>query len=147
MGLSTSLLTEVDDAVSLLSFCDKPAECAIITGVLPAKLMQDIATKIALKRPRLNCKIYPIVNRFFGEEITVAGLVTATDIIDQLKNESLPQRVLIPSSMLRAQQDMFLDSITVEQVEKALDRKLIITGCDGHELVEKILDERLNCDV
>ena len=147
VGLSTSLLTDVDDAVSLLSFCDKPAECAIITGVLPAKLMQDIATKIALKRPRLNCKIYPIVNRFFGEEITVAGLVTATDIIDQLKNESLPQRVLIPSSMLRAQQDMFLDSITVEQVEKALDRKLIITGCDGHELVEKILDERLNCDV
>ena len=55
--------------------------------------------------------------------------------------------MLIPSSMLRAQQDMFLDSITVAQVEKALDRKLIINGCDGHELVEKILDERLDRNV
>lgn len=147
VGLSTSLLTEVEDAVRSLRLNDKPAECAIITGVLPAKLMQDITTKIAQKRPRLNCKIYPIVNRFFGEEITVAGLVTATDIIAQLKDKNLPQRVLIPSSMLRAQQDMFLDSITVAQVEKALDRKLTITGCDGHELVEKILDERLDSDV
>ena len=146
-GLSTSLITEVEDAVRSLRPNDKPTECAVITGVLPAKLMQDITTKIAQKRPRLNCKIYPIVNRFFGEEITVAGLVTATDIIAQLKDNNLPQRVLIPSSMLRAQQDMFLDSITVAQVEKALDRKLIITGCDGHELVEKILDERLDRDV
>ena len=147
VGLSTSLLTEVEDAVRSLRPNDKPTECAVITGVLPAKLMQDITTKIAQKRPRLNCKIYPIVNRFFGEEITVAGLVTATDIIAQLKDNNLPQRVLIPSSMLRAQQDMFLDSITVAQVEKALDRKLTITGCDGHELVEKILDERLDRNV
>lgn len=142
VGLSTSLLAEADAAVEKLSYSEKPAECAIITGTLPAKLMQSIATKITEKRPALQCKIYPIVNHFFGEEITVAGLVTATDIIDQLKNENLPQRLLIPSSMLRAEQDMFLDSITVEEVEEKLGRKLTVTNCDGYELVKKILNER-----
>ena len=144
VGLSTSLLAEVDAAVDRLNYSEKAAQCGIITGVLPAQLMRDVATKISKKRPALDCKIYPIVNHFFGEDITVAGLVTATDIIEQLKGHNLPERLLIPSSMLRSQQDMFLDSITVEQVETELGRSLTVTHCDGYELTEKILDERID---
>lgn len=143
IGLCTSLLSEVDTAVNRLSFSTKPSECAIITGTLPVQLMKSIVTKISTKRPALNCTIYPIINHFFGEQITVAGLVTATDIIDQLKDRDLPKRLLIPSSMLRSQQDMFLDSITIEQLEHKLNRKLTITHSDGFELVEKIIDERI----
>lgn len=143
IGLCTSLLSETDAAVDRLEFNDNPSECGIITGTLPVKLMQNIVSKIRTKRPALNCTIYPIINHFFGEEITVAGLVTATDIIDQLKDKDLPERLLIPSSMLRSEQDMFLDSITAEQVEQILNRKLTITYNDGFDLVEKILDERI----
>ena len=102
---------------------------------------------IKQKRPNLNCKIYPIVNNFFGTRITVAGLVTATDIIDQLKTQHLPKRMLIPSSMLRSEQDMFLDSITVAEVEKILGRNLVITYNDGYDLVQNILDERVDDNV
>lgn len=143
IGLCTSLVSETDAAVDRLEFNDNPSECGIITGTLPVKLMQNIVSKIRTKRPALNCTIYPIINHFFGEEITVAGLVTATDIIDQLKDKDLPERLLIPSSMLRSEQDMFLDSITAEQVEQILNRKLTITYNDGFDLVEKILDERI----
>lgn len=143
VGLSTSLLCETDRAVEKLAYDSSFTQCGIITGTLPAQLMKEIVSKVAKKRPALDCKIYPIINNFFGEEITVAGLVTATDIIDQLKGKKLPERLLIPSSMLRAEQDMFLDSITLEETEKALQRKLTIVHSDGYELVEKILNERL----
>ena len=104
--------------------------------------MKSVVSKIRQKRPNLNCTIYPVINHFFGEKITVAGLVTATDIIEQLKDKNLPERLIIPSSMLRSEQDMFLDSITLEQTEEALKRKITVSYNDGFELVSKIIDER-----
>ncbi|MBQ8605959.1 MAG: DUF512 domain-containing protein [Clostridia bacterium] len=147
VGLATSLLTEVELAVSQLDFNESVIDCGIITGVLPAQIMEKAVSIIRQKRPGLDCKIYPVINRFFGEKITVAGLVTATDIIDQLKDLDLPERMLIPSSMLRSEQDMFLDSITLEHTEKALGRKLTVTYNDGFDLVSKILDERMEENV
>ena len=144
VGLATSLISEVQLALDGLDFSEKASECGIITGVLPSEIMLNIVELIKQKRPNTNCKIYPIVNHFFGEKITVAGLVTATDIIEQLKNKELPERLIIPSSMLRAEQDMFLDSITVEQVEKELERNIEISYNDGYDLVEKILGERMD---
>lgn len=139
VGLATSLLTEVESAVSDLEYSDKPVSVGIITGVLPEVIMQTAVSKILEKRPCLDCRIYPVVNNFFGTCITVAGLVTATDIIAQLKGKDLPERLLIPSSMLRAEGDMFLDSITLETVEKELCRPINITYNDGYDLVSKIL--------
>lgn len=142
VGLCTSLLTEVKAATDGLEYSEAPVSCAVITGVLSQGTMSKAVDIIRQKRPALDCKIYPVINNFFGTKITVAGLVTATDMIDQLKDKELPERVLIPSSMLRAEQDMFLDSITVEQTEKQLGRKITITFNDGYDLVQKILGER-----
>ncbi len=142
VGLCTSLLTEIETAVDELEYCDKKCEASIITGVLSEPVMQKAVSIIAKKRPGLCAKIYPIVNNFFGTNITVSGLVTATDIIDQLKDKPLFDNVLIPSSMLRSEQDMFLDSITVDEVEKALNCKLNITYNDGYDFVANILNER-----
>ena len=142
VGLCTSLLTEIEMAVDELDYSDKKCEASVITGVLSQPIMQRAVSIIAKKRPNLCAKIYPIVNNFFGTNITVSGLVTATDIIDQLKGEKLFENVVIPSSMLRAEQDMFLDSITVTEVETALNCKLNITINDGYDFVAKILNEK-----
>ena len=147
VGMSTSLIAEVKSTVEQLKYSEKPYECSLITGVLFSGILSDIVEIIRTKRPGLHCRIHPIINNFFGVNITVAGLVTATDIIDQLKDKPLSQRVLIPSNMLRSEQDMFLDSITVCDVERALNRKLIITHSDGADLVGKILNERIDSDV
>ncbi len=141
VGLSTSLLTEVKTAVKELTFTAKNRDIAIVTGVLSRKIIEQAIDIIKTKCPNINCTVYPIINNFFGEKITVSGLVTATDIIDQLKDKKLPKTILIPSSMLRAEQDMFLDSVTVEQVEEALNTKIVITYNDGYDFVQNIIGE------
>ena len=142
MGLAVSLLTEVENAVAELEYDETPVSCGIITGVLPAEIMEQVINVLRQKRPFVDCKIYPVVNHFFGEQITVAGLVTATDIINQLKGKPLPERLLIPSSMLRSEQDMFLDSITTKEVEKKLERKITVVFNDGYDLINKILGRK-----
>ena len=141
VGLTTSLLTEVKAAVNDIAFTAKKRAVAVVTGVLAAGTMQKVADMISAKSPSFNCEVYSIINNFFGEKITVSGLVTGTDIIDQLKGKALPDTVLIPCSMLRAEQDMFLDSVTVEQVEKAISRKLTVVCNDGYDLVSKMIGE------
>ena len=89
--------------------------------------------------PQLECDVYAIKNNFFGERITVSGLVTATDIIDQLGNRELGECLLIPSVMLRQEGDMFLDSITLTELSQRLGVPVIPVENDGYELIEKIL--------
>ena len=90
--------------------------------------------------PQLQGRVYPIRNRFFGETITVSGLVTGQDLIAQLKGQELGQRLLIPSNMLRAGESVFLDDVTVADVE----RELGVTVCpvdaeSGFDLVDAML--------
>ena len=92
----------------------------------------------------LKCYVYPIKNEFFGEAITVSGLVTATDIIKQLKNKKLGEVLLIPASMLRKERDMFLDSITVDDLSRELGVAVDYTESDGYQFVDKILGKDEN---
>ncbi len=141
VGITTSLLTEVYDAVRDITFTDKKRTVSIITGVLAAQTMRDIASLVMEKCPSIDCNVYPIINEFFGERITVSGLVTGTDIIGQLQGKPLGDVALIPTSMLRSEQDMFLDSVTVEEVEKALSVRIDTVCNDGYDLINKITGE------
>ena len=91
------------------------------------------------KNPLLKARVFPIKNNFFGGKINVSGLVTATDIEAQLKNEDLGEELLIPSVMLRAEGDMFLDSVTVDELSERLGVKITPVNNDGYELVDAIL--------
>ena len=136
---NTPLQVELEDCLAEEQGDDVKREVGIITGVLPADYMRKLLTKIQSKFTGLSFEIYPIINHFFGERITVSGLVTGTDIIAQLKGKKIPSRVLIPSSMLRAEQDMFLDSITLEEVSKEIARPISVSMNDGADLLDKIL--------
>ena len=86
----------------------------------------------------------PIRNDFFGETITVSGLVTGGDLMAQLKGTDLGQRLLIPSNMLRSGERVFLDDVTVEQVEQTLGIPVqIVEAEDGFDLVDTLLE--LDC--
>lgn len=88
----------------------------------------------------ISAGIYPIKNDFFGHTVTVSGLITGQDLIRQLKDQPLAPRLLISESMLRHGEEVFLDDITVTQVEEALNLKVIPIPQDGFELVEAIFD-------
>ncbi len=139
VGLMRSLQVEFEDALAQESGDAKKRSVGIITGVLAADFMNQLLSAVREKFPGLQFEIFPIINHFFGEKITVAGLVTGTDILAQLKGKELPERLLIPSSMLRAEQDLFLDSISLEKVSEDLKRPIGISMNDGADLLDKIL--------
>ena len=87
----------------------------------------------------MHINVYPIKNNFFGESITVAGLLTATDIIDQLKGQDLGEQLLFPSCALRADGDMFLDDKTPEDVSAILGVPVIPNSSEGAEFIKTIL--------
>ena len=95
--------------------------------------------KMQIKWDNLECRVKAIKNNFFGGKITVAGLVTATDIIEQLKNEDLGDELLIPSVMLKDGGDMFLDSITLSELSQKLGIKITRVKNDGLELLDAVL--------
>lgn len=139
VGLWSLLKSEVSDALSEINDFSSNHHVSIATGVAAYPLLDEIASMCKNKCTGLVCDVYSIKNDFFGEKITVAGLVTATDIYDQLKDKDLGDTLLIPSSMLRAEGDMFLDSITVDELSQRLNVKIIPIDNDGYALVDAIL--------
>ena len=88
-------------------------------------------------------QVYAIKNDFFGHQINVAGLVTGRDLIAQLKGKELGEKLLIPSTMLRHGETVFLDDITVADVERELNVKVIDIPQDGADLLYAMLGEEI----
>ena len=95
--------------------------------------------------PQVEVQVAKIINYFFGETITVAGLITAGDMIEQLKDMDLGDELIIPEVMLKADEPIFLDDLSVSDVEKALDIKISASANDGYEYLEKITIHHLLC--
>ncbi len=139
VGLMRSLQAEVETALLQEEGDELNRSVGIVTGVLAADFMDSLLKMIQNKFQKLNYKIYPIVNHFFGEKITVSGLVTGGDILSQLEDENLPERLVLPSVMLRSEQDLFLDNVSIDDVREKLNRTIDISTNDGFDLLDKIL--------
>ncbi len=140
VGLVPLLLSEADEAISGNDYIlEKKRKITIATGEAAEPFIKSIVDKAAKKWDNLECKVIFVKNNFFGGEITVAGLVTATDILEQLKDMDLGEELLIPSVMLRDGGDMFLDSVTLDELSQKLGIKITPVSNDGFELIDKIL--------
>ena len=95
--------------------------------------------KLESKVNGLKINVIAITNDFFGENITVSGLLTGQDIIGQLKDKELGERILLPQSVLRSGEDVFLDDIRLPEVEKALQVEVDIVKSSGYDFVDAIL--------
>ena len=84
--------------------------------------------------------MYAIENDFFGHKITVTGLITGRDLINQLKNKPLGEKLLISSSCFKSQSDLMLDDVTVADIENELNVKVQITENDGYILLNNMLN-------
>lgn len=115
-----------------------PRKVTLATGVAAYELLKQIGQACQEKSPFLDCTTVAVVNHFFGERITVAGLLTATDLIEQLKDKDLGEELLIPASMLRNEGDLFLDSISIDEVSEKLGVRVTPVGNDGWQLVDAV---------
>ncbi len=140
VGLVPLLLDEADGAIEQADFdLAKKRHITLATGEAAFPFIKDIVDKAVKKWDNLDCRVVAIKNNFFGGEITVAGLVTATDLQEQLKSLDLGEELLIPSVMLRDGGDMFLDSVTLEELSQKLNVKITPVDNDGYDLIDKIL--------
>ncbi len=146
VGLLAMLRQEFAEALADAHDSGKKRSVTIATGVAAGEFIKDLAAQAQSKYKQLKCQVEVIQNDYFGENITVAGLITGTDLIAQLKGKNLGEEVLITSAMLRHEQDKFLDDFTIEQVEQALGVKLTVVDNDGYELLGSILNEDLWAD-
>lgn len=112
----------------------------IATGVDAAPYLQELADYAMEKWPGVQLQVVPIRNEFFGERITVSGLITGGDLIRQLQGVPM-DRLLLPANMLRQEGDLFLDDVSVEQVQEALGVPItFVQETDGEALFEALFD-------
>ncbi len=111
----------------------------VFTGVSGESTMQKAKEILEKKYPRLHINIYVVKNEFFGESVTVTGLVTATDILKQYGKQKTKDRYyMIPSVMLKEFGNQFLDNMTVEEVSKRLGKKIVVSQASGDGFVRAV---------
>ena len=116
---------------------------SIATGVAAGEFMRRMVDLLIEKCDNKNIiahNVYIVENEFFGHDVTVAGLLTGGDLLAALRGKELGERLLLPSSMLRYGEEVFLDDMTVSELSAALGVPIRITGCDGAALCAAIFE-------
>lgn len=145
VGMIRLLLNEFKDAIGEAAKRTMKKACthevSVATGRLAYPYIRQMAEEMMKGFPGLCIRVHQITNYFFGEMITVTGLLTGQDIISQLKGKRLGERLLLPQNTLRSGEEIFLDDVTVSDVEKALQVKVDIVKSSGYDFVNAILGE------
>ena len=136
VGMVRLLIDEVDDALRELGTDKRSGSFSIATGKLICPVICGLAEKMKKVYPKMDVKIYGIRNDFFGESITVTGLLTGRDIAAQLKDKDLGSRLYLPDNLLRANTETLLDDMTVSELSEELDIPICILPPDGRAFVE-----------
>lgn len=151
---------QIEDGVGLVSLLERqfsqalqaaaqahvapePRRVTVVTGVSAGPLLQDLAGRMQAAYPQVRAEVVPVENHFFGPSITVAGLVTGGDILRALAGRALGQAVLVPQVMLREQEDVFLDDMTLTELTDKLGAPVHKVPVDGWNLAEGLLGQPL----
>ena len=114
---------------------------SIATGKIAYKFIRSKMDELEEKFEGLKILVYPIENTFFGPEITVTGLITGGDLIKQLKGKDLGECLILTSDMLKDDEDIFLDDVTLDEVALALDTDIAINSEGGKGIIKSILNK------
>lgn len=140
VGMLRLLLTEVEEALRERDGDGRRREISVATGTLAAPFIEACAGRIREKYPGITVHVYAVRNEFFGERITVSGLLTGQDLRAQLMGRALGERLLLPCNMLREGENVFLDDMTVEELEEALGVPILIVDEPGGEFVKAVTE-------
>ena len=113
---------------------------SVATGAAAYPFIQGLVDRMKEKWHNTECTVYRIENEFFGKDVTVSGLVTGGDIIAQLGGKDLGSKLIIPSSMLRFEGDLFLDSVSVDEVQAALKTPIVPNENHGDAFLRALLE-------
>lgn len=138
VGMLRLLETEFQDALLEKSGDSVKRKVSIATGKLAAPFISKLMEDLKKKYTETEVMVYDITNEFFGERITVAGLITGQDLKKQLKNQDLGEKLLLPCHMLRSGEEVFLDDVTVSELSEYLQIPIEIVDSDGAILLNHV---------
>ena len=138
VGMLRLLETEFQDALLEKSGDSVKRKVSIATGKLAAPFISKLMEDLKKKYTETEVMVYDITNEFFGERITVAGLITGQDLKKQLKNKDLGEKLLLPCHMLRSGEEVFLDDVTVSELSEYLQIPIEIVDSDGAILLNHV---------
>lgn len=140
VGLIANTKLEFCSLLPILEPNETPRRISVATGVAAGGSIKKLCELAKEYCPALDVEVFPIPSRFFGGRITVTGLVTGSDIITELSGRSLGDLLIIPSCMLRREQDKFLDDTTPDYVSKTLKIPVKVVTDDGASLAEALVE-------
>ena len=146
VGMMRLLFNEVQEALSAVTGDGRQREISLATGRLMYPYIGKILEEIRKKFPNITTHLYAIRNDFFGERITVSGLITGQDLTGQLKGQPLGERLLLPCNMRKIGEPVFLDDFTLEEVENSLQVKTDIVKSSGQDLLDAVIGVYENDD-
>lgn len=139
VGMLRLLMNEFEDGYESLNGDEIDREVSVATGFLAYPYIKRMADRIMEKYPKSKLHVYGIRNDFFGELITVSGLITGQDLIGQLKGKALGEKLLLPCNMLRIEEQDFLDDVTLQDVKDALQVPVDIVKSSGQDFIDAVL--------
>lgn len=139
VGLMASLKQEFLDVLEDFVPPVSSRKVTLATGVAAHPFLDTLLDELRQRCHNLTCNVVPIVNDFFGDTITVAGLVTGGDLLKQLRGRELGDALLLPDVMLRREGDIFLDDVSLEELSEALQIQIITVPNDGYALLDAVV--------
>ena len=138
VGMLTLMRHDFYEALGEYPADDRKRSFALVTGMAAYELQKELVSAFCEKYPQADICVYGIKNEFFGEDVTVAGLLTGRDILNYFEQTKLPYRTLLfPSAMFKSREELiFLDDVTLADVEKTLGVKAVVTDCDAYSLMK-----------
>ena len=143
VGVTRCFRDAIESDLDILDL-NKKGSYTMITGALAYDEVKSAAEKIVKKNPKIHIDVFKIINNFFGNTITVNGLLTGGDIIEQLKGKIRTPYLFMADNMFRRgyelapQDSIMLDDLTIDDIEKALDVKVIVCDYTGEDLISLI---------
>lgn len=141
VGMMRLLISEVEERLSELTGDDREKSVSIATAKLAFPTIRKLAEQVTAKYPRMHIHVYCIENTFFGEQITVSGLLTGQDIERQLEGRELGDELLLPCNVLKADEDIFLDDMSLSSLSESLQVPVNIIQSEGQDFVNKIISK------
>lgn len=142
IGMMRSFIDEFDDELAVNTTPAKLKELSVITATLAYPFIKNMCEQVEQKH-NVTIHVYPITNNFYGDTITVSGLLTGIDIINQLRDKPLGERLLLPSTTLKNNDTLLLDNISTDEIERALNIPLAVTNIDGGDFLKTLLGDTL----
>ena len=143
VGMITSLLEEFDlekeNIEELLGEFSAPRKISVVTGVAASEHIKNMCDALCKCVNGLEIQVYTVINNFFGEEITVSGLLTGKDIYEQLVGKELYDELILPPNVLRAEGDLFLCGMSLEELKDKLSIDIRLSKDDGRGFVSALL--------